>query len=357
MLEFLSTGNASQIRRVMSRLGWNNFGQIIGCNLIHIEKEVDLSGFIPKEIGTITNHQTDLPRIAKDKNAIAAIEQILLDIPTQHKMVGGDARTLRGIKDESSHLVLTSPPYWNLKKYADSDNQLGDIEDYELFILELNKVWENSYRVLIPGGRLICVVGDVCLSRKKNKGEHSVIPLHSTIQEACRKIGFTNLAPIIWYKISNAKFEASGNSGSFLGKPYEPNSVIKNDIEYILMFRKPGGYRSVNVDTRILSVISDVNHKKWFNQIWQGLTGASTKNHPAPYPIELAQRLVRMFSFVGDTVIDPFMGTGTTAIAAARSGRNSISFEINESYLDISVKRFEKEFSTLMGNTNLEIIK
>lgn len=324
---------------------------------MNLNQEFDFSNFIPKEVGQILNHQTDLPRIAKDKNAIAAIERSLLDIPTHHKMVNGDARKLKGVNDESSHLVLTSPPYWNLKKYADSDNQLGDISDYEEFISELDKVWKNSFRVLVPGGRLICVVGDVCLSRKKNKGEHTVIPLHSTIQESCRRIGFTNLAPIIWHKISNAKFEASGNSGSFLGKPYEPNSVIKNDIEYILMFRKPGGYRSVSVETRILSVISDVNHKKWFNQIWQGVTGASTKNHPAPYPVELAQRLVRMFSFVGDTVIDPFMGTGTTALAAAQSGRNSISFEINESYLDMSVKRFEKEFKRLTSNTKLEVIK
>jgi modification methylase len=330
---------------------------LIGYVKMKPKHEDDFSRFIPKEVGEIKNHQTDLPRIAKDKVAIAAIEQSLLDVPTSHKMVNGDARTLKGIKDETCHLVLTSPPYWNLKKYADSDNQLGDIEDYADFISELNKVWKSSFRALVPGGRLICVVGDVCLSRKRNNGEHAVIPLHSSIQEACRKIGFTNLAPIIWHKISNAKFEASGNSGSFLGKPYEPNAVIKNDIEYILMFRKPGPYRSVSLDTRILSVISESNHKKWFNQIWQGVTGASTKNHPAPYPIELAQRLIRMFSFVGDTVVDPFMGTGTTAIAAAQSGRNSISYEINESYLDMSVLRFEKDFKRLTSNTKLEVFK
>ena len=118
-----------------------------------------------------------------------------------------------------------------------------------------------------------------------------------------------NLAPIIWHKIANAVYEVE-NGSSFLGKPYEPNAVIKNDIEYILMQRKPGGYRAPSVATRVLSVIPEDSHREWFQQIWTGLPGASTKHHPAPYPIELAERLIRMFSFVGDTVLDPFMGTG-----------------------------------------------
>jgi DNA modification methylase len=167
-----------------------------------------------------------------------------------------------------------------------------------------------------------------------------VVPLHAAIQERCRKIGYDNLAPIIWHKISNAAFEADGN-GSFLGKPYEPNSVIKNDIEFILMERKPGGYRSPSVATRILSVISDKNHKDWFQQIWQGLPGASTRQHPAPYPVELAERLVRMFSFVGDTVLDPFLGTGTTSVAAMRNGRNSIGIELDPHYFGLARKRLE----------------
>jgi modification methylase len=126
-----------------------------------------------------------------------------------------------------------------------------------------------------------------------------------------------------------------------LGKPYEPNAVIKNDIEFILMQRKPGGYRQPSVAARILSVISDKNHKTWFQQIWTGLTGASTRNHPAPYPLELAERLIRMFSFVGDTVLDPFLGTGTTTLAAVRNGRNSIGYEIDETYLSYARKRIQ----------------
>jgi DNA modification methylase len=134
-----------------------------------------------------------------------------------------------------------------------------------------------------------------------------------------RVIGFDNLAPIIWNKIANAAYEVEG-AGGFLGKPYEPNAVVKNDIEFILMQRKPGGYRTPDLAARILSVISEENHRQWFQQIWNGLTGASTKRHPAPYPLELPQRLVRMFSFVGDTVLDPFSGTGTTSVAAALWG-------------------------------------
>ena len=187
---------------------------------------------------------------------------------------------------------------------------------------------------------MVIVVGDVNVSRKAF-GRHLVFPLHASIQEQCRKIGFDNLAPIIWYKIANAKFEASGNSGRFLGKPFEPNAVVKNDIEYILFQRKPGGYRSPSLATRLLSVIPDALHKEWFQQIWQ-INGASTAKHPAPFPVALAERLVRMFSFVGDTVFDPFMGTGTTSAAAAMWGRNSISCEIEPTYLPLALERLQK---------------
>ncbi|MEW6514608.1 MAG: site-specific DNA-methyltransferase [Pseudomonadota bacterium] len=313
----------------------------------------DFSAFIPLEIGTIVDHQTDLPRIAKDVKATAAIEACLGQIPSRHDLHRGDARSLPFLRDESVHLVVTSPPYWTLKEYRDHDAQMGHIADYEEFLLELDRVWRECFRVLVPGGRLICVVGDVCLSRRKNKGEHTVIPLHASIQEHCRAIGFSNLAPILWHKIANAAYEAEGSGGGFLGKPYEPNAVIKNDIEFILMERKPGGYRSPSLAKRILSVIPAERHKQWFQQIWTGVTGASTKNHPAPYPIELAERLVRMFSFVGDTVLDPFMGTGTTAVAAARSGRNSVSVEIDDHYFDQAIKRVEHDTKRLFSGASL----
>jgi len=252
---------------------------------------------------------------------------------------------------------MTSPPYWTLKQYRDSEGQMGHIEDYEEFLTELDRVWRHCFRALVHGGRLVCVVGDVCLSRRKNNGRHTVVPLHASIQEHCRRIGYDNLAPIIWHKIANAAHEVENGSSSFLGKPYEPNSVIKNDIEFILMERKPGGYRAPDVATRVLSVVSAENHKTWFQQIWEGVTGASTRYHPAPYPIELAERLVRMFSFVGDTVLDPFLGTGTTAIAAARAGRNSIGFEIDEHYFGLAQKRISNETSSLFHKTTIISLK
>jgi DNA modification methylase len=313
----------------------------------------DLRSFVPPELRDLENIQTAIPAIAKNAKQIAAIEQAVQEIPTAHALYRGDARRMRSIKPESVHLILTSPPYWTLKKYRDADGQLGHVAGYDEFLSELDKVWHGCFRALVPGGRLVCVVGDVCLSRRKNDGRHTVVPLHAAIQERCRTIGFDNLAPIIWHKIANAVYEVA-NGSSFLGKPYEPNSVVKNDIEFILMQRKPGGYRKPDSATRILSVISSENHKKWFQQIWSGLTGASTRCHPAPFPLELAERLIRMFSFVGDTVLDPFMGTGTTNAAAAKFGRNSVGFEIDREYFQQAVRRMTHVTENLFNTARVE---
>lgn len=312
-----------------------------------------LADFLPPDLGDLGDTQRAIPRIAKDRRLTGLIEQSLPQIPSSHVLYLGDAREMRAVADESVHLVLTSPPYWTLKEYNRIDGQLGYVEDYENFLLELDKVWRRCFAALAPGGRLVCVVGDVCLSRRKNGGRHTVVPLHSSIQEHCRAIGFDNLAPIIWHKIANATLEAEGNGSPFMGKPYEPNGVIKNDIEYILMQRKPGGYRTPDLPTKILSVIPEDCHREWFQQIWAGLTGASTRLHPAPYPIELATRLIRMFSFVGDTVLDPFLGTGTTTVAAAACGRNSIGFEIDESYLGLAQKRVVEKTAGLFAVANV----
>ena len=262
---------------------------------------------------------------------------------TTQQLYRGDARNLSMIADNSVHLILTSPPYFNLKEYERGKNQLGIIDDYQLFIDELEKVWKECYRILVPGGRIVCVVGDVCLSRKKY-GRHVVMPLHSDIAVTCRKIGFDNLNPILWHKISNAKFEANKNS-SILGKPYEPNAIIKNDLEYILMERKPGGYRKPTVKQREASKLPKEDFQNWFSQIWE-MPGASTrKGHPAPFPLDLAVRLVKMFSFTGDTVVDPFCGSGTTMVAAMKNDRNSIGIETEKLYCDQIVRRLEREHS------------
>jgi len=319
------------------------------------QAEHDLADYIPPEVGHIgRNHQTALPRIAKDPHLTRLIDIALHHVPTRHDIYSGDARQMDFLNSASVHLVVCSPPYWTLKEYRNTEGQLGHVSEYKTFLAELDRVWAECYRVLVPGGRLIIVVGDVCLSRRRNKGRHTVVPLHASIQEHCRELGFDNLQGIFWHKIANAAYEVE-NGSAFLGKPYEPNAVIKNDVEYILMQRKPGGYRSPSVATRVMSVISEANYQKWFRLMWDDLPGTSTKHHPAPYPAELAERLIRMFSFVGDTVLDPFLGTGTTSVAAARCGRNSIGVEIDPHYLRIAAGRIARETEGLFTRTTLQI--
>lgn len=314
-----------------------------------------LQDYLPEAVRSLaTTRQLDtaIPTIAKSPVILKEIETAIRRIPTTHELHLADARGLHFLHSNSVHLVVTSPPYWILKRYNENPDQLGHVQDYESFLSDLDRVWTRLFEALVPGGRVVCVVGDVCLSRRKNNGEHTCVPLHSSIQEHCRKIGFSNLAPIIWHKIANASYEVEGNS-RFLGKPYEPNGVIKNDIEYIVMLRKPGGYRQPEKAARLLSVIADKDHKVWFRQIWSDITGASTKRHPAPFPVELATRLVRMFSFVGDTVVDPFMGTATTNLAAAMSGRNSIGIEVDPHYFEMAKTRLRQEASDLFSQISV----
>lgn len=253
---------------------------------------------------------------------------------TEHKVRRGDARDLSWIADESVHLIVTSPPYWTLKEYRDHPEQMGHITDYEAFLDELDRVWAECVRVLAPGGRICCVVGDVCLSRR-SAGRHYVMPLHADIQVRARKIGLDCLSPIYWHKIANGVTEATGNGAGFYGKPFQPGAVVKNDIEFILFLRKGGAYRQPNILQKALSILTKEEMQAWWRSIWTDIRGASTKNgHPAPYPVELAERLIRMFSFAGDTVLDPFGGTMSTAIGAMRAGRNSLSSEIDPAYFE-----------------------
>lgn len=276
------------------------------------------------------------------------MEQQAESFQTTHRLHLGDARELDWLPDNSVHLVVTSPPYWTLKKYNDHPDQLGDMEDYEAFMDELDRVWRHCYRVLVPGGRVVCVVGDVCLSRRRNKGRHMVVPLHADISVRCRRIGLDYLTPIMWHKIANANFEVE-NGSSFLGKPFEPNAIIKNDIEYILMLRKPGGYRKPTERQREMSKLSKEEHARWFRSFWTDVPGVSTRQHPAPFSAELAYRLVRMFSFVDDTVLDPFAGTFTTALAAMKAKRNSIGNEVDPEYFEMGRRRVEEQADRMGG--------
>ena len=300
-----------------------------------------LEAVLPPGLRTLrpNQDQQSIPALAKDQQSVARIRDMLASVETTHEVLLGDAREIE-LAPSSVQLVVTSPPYWTLKEYPDTTGQVGRLADYDTFLTALRRVWARCYAALEPGGRLVCVVGDVCLSRRQNGGRHTVIPLHAAIQMQCCDIGFDNLAPIIWHKIANMKTEAGG-SGAYLGKPFEPNGVIKNDIEFILMLRKPGGYRSPSSAARLLSVVSAADHALWFRQIWSDIPGASTKNHPAPFPVELAARLIRMFSFAGDTVYDPFTGTASTQVAAKAWGRNSIGVEVEPTYHAEAVARLK----------------
>ena len=258
---------------------------------------------------------------------------------TTHTMRKGDARDLGWIADDSVHLVVTSPPYWTLKEYTASEHQMGAIEDYGKFLVELDRVWAECARVLVPGGRICCVVGDVCVSRKRG-GRHHVMPLHADIQVRARGLNLDCLTPILWHKIANGVTEAEGNGAGFYGKPYQPGAVVKNDIEYILFLRKGAGYRTPAPMQKALSMLTRDEMQAWWRSIWTDIRGASTRaGHPAPYPVEIAERLIRMFSFAGDVVLDPFAGTGSTTLAAIATGRNSISNEIEETYLELARQR------------------
>ena len=266
---------------------------------------------------------------------------------TTHRLCLGDARTLDRIEGESVHLIVTSPPYWTLKTYPDGDAQLGAIENYERFLDALDCAWRECERVLVPGGRICCVVGDVCVPRKRT-GRHYIVPLHADIQVRARRVGLDCLTPVIWHKIANGVTEASGNGAGYYGKPYQPGAVIKNDIEYVLFLRKGIGYRSPSRTQRVLSMLTKAEVQRWFRSVWTDIRGASTRDgHPAPYPPELADRLIRMFSFAGDTVLDPFAGSGSTLIGAVRSGRNSIGVEIEPKYLRLAQQRLTREIGKL----------
>jgi len=270
---------------------------------------------------------------------------------TEHALRLGDARNLSSIPDQSVHLVVTSPPYFDLKEYASAANgaQLARVTDYEEFLDQLDDAWRECARVLVPGGRICCVIGDVLIPRRSG-GRHRVLPLPADIQVRSRSVGLDNLTPILWFKISNRTNEAGGGSSGFYGKPYQPGAVIKNDHEHILMLRKPGGYRQTSMLQKALSMLQREEMDSWMRPVWSDIRGASLKGgHPAPYPAELAERLIRMFSFAGDVVLDPFCGTGSTAIAAIRSGRNSISLDVEPSYVEMAAQRVAEEARDHLG--------
>jgi site-specific DNA-methyltransferase (adenine-specific) len=177
-------------------------------------------------------------------------------------------------------------------------------------------------------------------------GRHLVMPLHADIQVRSRALGLDVLTPILWHKIANGVTEARGNGAGFYGKPYQPGAVVKNDVEYILFMRKGGEYRKPTPLQKALSMLNKQEMQGWWRSIWTDLRGASTRaGHPAPYPAALAERLIRMFSFAGDTVLDPFLGSGSTTVAAIAAGRNSLGVEVDPSYVQLAAANIARAAS------------
>ena len=249
---------------------------------------------------------------------------------TQHVIVNGDSRKMSELQDQSVHLIVTSPPYWQLKDYG-SDNQIGFNDSYEQYINNLNLVWKECYRVLHEGCRLCINIGDQ-FARSVYYGRYKVIPIHSEIIRFCETIGFDFMGQIIWQKTTTMNTTGGGAvMGSF---PHPRNGIVKLDFEYILIFKKQGTAPKPTIEQKKQSSMTNEEWNTYFNGHWY-FNGAKQDKHLAMFPEELPKRLIKMFSFPQETVLDPFMGSGTTALAAKKLNRNSIGYEINPTFIPI----------------------
>ena len=254
---------------------------------------------------------------------------------TTHIVVHGDCRDMSKLEDKSIDLIITSPPYWQLKDYGGGDNQIGFNDSYEAYINNLNLVWKECYRVLSEGCRLCVNIGDQ-FARSVYYGRYKVIPIHSEIIRFCETLGFDFMGQIIWQKTTTSNPTGGASiMGSF---PYPRNGVVKLDFEYILLFKKPG--KAINPMQKQKSA-SKITTKEWntyFTGHWT-FPGVKQDKHLAMFPEELPRRLVKMFSFPGETVLDPFAGSGTTAKVSKDLERNSVSYEINGEFIPLIEKR------------------
>jgi site-specific DNA-methyltransferase (adenine-specific) len=249
---------------------------------------------------------------------------------TNHKIIIGDSREMKEVADKSVHLVITSPPYWQLKDYG-AKNQIGFNDNYEDYINNLNLVWSECFRVLHDGCRLCVNIGDQ-FARSVYYGRYKIIPIRTEIIKFCETIGFDYMGAIIWQKPTTMNTTGGATiMGSF---PYPRNGIIKIDYEFILIFKKPGNPPKVSKELKEKSKLSKEEWNEYFSGHWN-FNGEKQTKHLAMFPEELPKRLIKMFSFVGDTILDPFLGSGTTTLAAKNLNRNSIGYEINPQFLSI----------------------
>ena len=249
---------------------------------------------------------------------------------TEHKIIFGDSRSLNQIEDKSVQLIITSPPYWQLKDYGTED-QIGFNDSYEDYINNLNLVWKECNRVLADGCRLCINIGDQ-FARSVYYGRYKVIPIRTEIIRFCESLGMDYMGAIIWQKTTTMNTSGGGAiMGSF---PYPRNGILKMDYEFILLFKKLGNAPKPTKEQKEQSAMSKEEWSQYFSSHWN-FNGVKQTGHIAMFPEELPKRLIKMFSFVGETVFDPFAGSGTTSLAAKNLGRNSIGYEINRDFAPI----------------------
>lgn len=269
---------------------------------------------------------------------------------TNHRIINGNSRRMSLIPDASVHLVITSPPYWQLKDYG-SENQIGYHESYEQYINNLNLVWNECYRVLHPGCRLCVNIGDQ-FARAVYYGRYKVIPIRTEIIKFCESAGFDYMGAIIWQKVTTTNTSGGGvQMGSF---PFPRNGILKIDYEFILTFKKLGDAPKPSLEQKELSKMTNQEWNTFFAGHWN-FAGARQDNHIAMFPEELPRRLIKMFAFVGDTVLDPFLGSGTTSLAAKNLNRNSVGYEINKDFIPVIKEKLDVNQMDLSG-TNYEFL-
>jgi len=271
---------------------------------------------------------------------------------TWHKIITGDSRWMKEVPDESVHLIITSPPYWQLKDYG-NENQIGFNDSYEEYINNLNLVWNECHRVLHKGCRLCINIGDQ-FARSVYYGRYKVIPIRTEIIKFCETVGFDYMGAIIWQKVTTCNTTGGATiMGSF---PYPRNGIIKLDYEFILIFKKYGSAPNVSKQIKEQSKLTQGEWNQYFTGHWN-FSGEKQDKHLAMFPEELPKRLIKMFSFVGDTILDPFLGSGTTSLAARNLRRNSIGYEINEDYSTIIQEKLGIKQGNIFQDTTFEIIK
>ncbi|MDY6257468.1 MAG: site-specific DNA-methyltransferase [Bacteroidaceae bacterium] len=246
---------------------------------------------------------------------------------TKHILINGDCRKMSQIQNESVHLIVTSPPYWQLKDYG-TKNQIGFNDSYEEYINNLNLVWKECHRILMPGCRLCINIGDQ-FARSAYYGRYKVVPIHSEIIRFCETIGFDYMGSIVWQKPTS--MHTTGGEKVMGSYPYPRGGIVKIDFEHILLFKKLGKAPTPLRKAKEESALTMEEWNEYFISHWT-FNGAKQNRHIAVFPEELPKRLIKMFSYVDDTICDPFMGSGTTALAAANLRRNSIGYELNKDF-------------------------